>query len=270
MKFLFASAVLLCILALHVSYTSAVFCRPQPDQITIINNYYGQAPYYNSDDTPQKQAINFFYHQLILRDYAPLYDILAENVHMEVIGFLVLDGRDLVYSYLYFGDPDITDLFQLIAYNNILHIQEGLRVGSQANITILVVATNVTYYQPTSVIYDFNEQNEMSGYIQFQDTLGTSEKYPQLGTPNVTDLCHHIVTSTCVGIYQQWSTETACRAFMNSIRVIDPDNVPRTTGNSQTCRNIHERLARASPSHHCIHCGPTSVSAAATPCNDYS
>jgi len=220
-------------------------------------------------NTVQKETIREFLRIIVERRYtdAAAYFALDATVNVPPFG-ISMTGLDKILGYLVLGDPDVSDLYEVVNATASTMVQEGDTVFVQVDEYLRVVTTGVIFPPNTVWEFQFNDLRQIQTWNVDVDGLSiSSQLLPDLDLNPVT-VCQDI-QQNCVGANQQFANQTECVAALSSIRVFDGLQ-SLYVGNHLGCHSFHTILTFARPDIHCLHAGVSVISPIATPCTDPS
>jgi len=209
----------------------------------------------------------------VLGDFTVSYyhDIFADDIDWITYGLGEWQGFQPTYDYLHLGGPD-SELIVAEAFEE----QDFALNGN-----ILFTAFTFVWHAPLAPQFGtlrtraaqrmvFDNSCRIAKMEWWNDPSGLSVFYSGLLTlaSNITAVCE-LIQSECTASLVQYPSVANCTTFLESIRFVDPDGVPRFYGNSAVCRAIHSQLAKTNPTVHCPHTGTQKIDLFHTPCQDF-
>lgn len=218
-----------------------------------------------------EKAIVLEYNRILVdRTYQDAWAFFAPNIVVNVPYFdIQFIGAGVNVAYLYLGDPDISDQYNILSSEVDLMLQQGLTVFARINITYQNLHTEVIWTTTNMWLFVFAENHTVIEEDIYIDSLGTYDVLYATGTLNLDTptLCESIMTD-CVGANLQYGGDVpTCVAFMDTVPTEIFGQV--ANGYSVACRSWHEVLARSDPNVHCEHTGPLKLNPIDTPCNNF-
>lgn len=209
----------------------------------------------------EKYIVNEYNRIIVQRTYPDAYNIFDQYIQLVVRSLSIFfSGIDVNVGYLYLGDPNYTDLYQILAIYPLNTVQENNRVIQTSILTFQNVKTNNIFNSTQAIEFTFNNVRKIV-YIEIHpDTQTLALNLPPAANQNITQVCSKIQTYCPVNTsLEQFASINACVTFMNSI----PFGSPQVLGvtNSYMCRSFHSDLINVPGGDviHCPHTGPNSV-----------
>jgi len=247
-----------------VNHTEPCPCYAQACPQNVGNNIPGESL------TIEKAMVLEYNRILVERTYQDAWFLFAPDIQVNVPYFdISFSGAGVNVAYLYLGDPEISDTYNILDSQVDLLLQQGLTVFARINITYQNLHTLVIWQTTNLWVFTFAENHTVIQEDIYIDSLGTYDILYATGTLNldVPTLCEDIMRD-CVGANLQYGGSIpTCEAFMYSV----PTDIFGlvATGDSVECRSWHEVLARSDPNVHCEHTGPLKLNPINTPCNNF-
>jgi hypothetical protein len=217
-----------------------------------------------NDEIPysvEKYIFNEYNRIIVQRTYFDAYNIFDQNIQLVVRSLSIFfNGIDVNVGYLFLGDPNYTDLYQILAIYPTNIVQEDNKVTQSSILTFQNVQDGHIFNSTQVIEFTFNNFRKIV-YIEIHpDVLTLSLNLPAAADTNITAACNKIQTYCPVGTnLQQFTSIPDCQTFMQSIPFGSPQVLG--VGNSYTCRSFHSNLINTpnGAQIHCPHTGPNSV-----------
>ena len=222
-----------------------------------------------------KERIHMFIEGWARGDLDQIASVLAPDVVMDVKGVGLFNGPQMVLAYLSLTDVSRAEFIYFVDLLKVEIMSEGKEAMAKMRST-----AGSPLFPPNFPSSSLTSESMFHFTFDPYFRIKRAEFYPdpamtilafrlaiQLAM-DVPGVCHRIQTS-CTGSNQQYADEASCVSFMSTLRLVDPDNIPRLTGNSIVCRAVHEGLALTYPNDHCRHTGMQRIDLMTTPCQDF-
>jgi len=193
------------------------------------------------------------------------YTVACEQFNVDALylvqGITAIEGRDNICAYLLFGDPDVTDVFELTQQDLLTTIvqESSCSVALTTNNTLRVVvpkSPELDHYNTIAANHiNIDPKTGLIAHLhQFVDTLQSSQYINVLNEVNITELCNGIL-EYCTGPNKQYESFDECVQWTSPLPLHPAPTEVISASASQACRSFHLKLAQSVPVPHCFHAG---------------
>jgi len=228
-----------------------------------------QIPCLREPETVHKRITQELVDIIVERRYNDAANIFDEFITINVSYFgITVSGVEAAVAYLFLGDPDISDQYEVLNATIVSDAQERRHLFTKVRQYFRVLTTNVVYTYDAIWELKFNKERRITEWNIYIDSLQVQVQQGVNLDLNITSVCTNI-QNDCSGTNQQFATVQDCITFMSGIPLAPQNPAQIFSGNTVVCRSFHELLARSLPDLHCLHVGTQNLGPFATPCNDF-